>query len=103
MVKIVVFTPESHTDIVCDAMGEAGAGHIGNYSHCFFLTKGHGRFTPGLGTNPYVGEVGKREEAVEIKIETVCPREKLQVVIEAVKEVHPYEEIAFDVYPLEQV
>lgn len=100
-VKIVVFTPETHADIVREAMGKAGAGKIGHYSHCSFSTKGIGRFKPEVGANPHVGKVGKFEEVVEERIETLCSREKLQEVISAIKDVHPYDEVAVDVYPLE--
>jgi hypothetical protein len=102
-VKIVVFVPETHTDVVREAMGHAGAGKIGNYSHCTFSSKGTGRFRPEQGANPHVGEVGKFEEVVEERIETICPIEKLDQVIAAVKKVHPYDEVALDVYPLENI
>ena len=102
-VKIVIFVPETHTDIVREAMSKAGAGKIGNYTHCTFSSKGIGRFKPEVGTNPHIGEVGKYEEVIEERIETVCEREKLQEVIRAIKEVHPYDEIAMDVYPLENI
>jgi hypothetical protein len=102
-VKIVVFVPETHTDIVREAMGKAGAGKIGNYTYCTFSSKGVGRFKPEQGANPHIGEVGKFEEVVEERIETVCPREKLQEVIKAIKKVHPYDEVALDVYPLENI
>ena len=102
-VKIVVFVPETHTDVVREAMGKAGAGKIGNYSHCSFSTKGIGRFKPERGANPYIGEIGKTEEVIEERIEMICPREKLGAVIEVIKEAHPYEEVAFDVYPLENL
>ncbi len=100
-VKIVVFVPETHTDMVREAMGKAGAGVIGNYSFCTFSTKGIGRFKSEQGANPHIGKIGKSEEVVEERIETVCPREKLEAVIKAIKEVHPYDEVALDVYPLE--
>jgi hypothetical protein len=102
-VKIVVFVPETHTDAVREAMGKVGAGKIGNYSHCSFSSKGIGRFKPEDGANPHIGEVGKFEEVIEERIETLCPREKLQEVITAIKEVHPYDEVALDVYPLENI
>jgi hypothetical protein len=102
-VKIVVFVPETHTNIVREAMGKAGAGKIGNYSFCSFSTKGIGRFKPEDGANPHIGEVGKFEEVEEERIETVCTRENLEAVITAIKEVHPYEEVAFDIYPLENI
>lgn len=102
-VKIVVFVPETHTDVVREAMGKAGAGKIGNYSFCSFSSKGVGRFRPEQGANPHIGEVGKFEEVAEERIETICSREKLQDVIAAIEEVHPYDEVALDVYPLENI
>lgn len=102
-VKIVIFVPETHTDIVREAMGKAGAGKIGNYTHCTFSSKGVGRFKPEADANPYIGEVGKYEEVIEERIETVCPRGILQEVIKAIKEVHPYDEVALDIYPLENI
>lgn len=102
-VKIVVFVPETHTNVVRKAMGDAGAGIIGNYSHCTFSSKGVGRFRPESGANPHIGEVGKYEEVIEERIETVCSREKLEDIIKAIKEVHPYDEVALDVYQLENI
>ncbi len=99
-VKIVVFVPKTHADAVRNAMGEAGAGVIGNYKHCSFSSDGYGRFVPQDGANPHIGEVGVPEAVLEERIETVCPIEKLEEVIKAIKEVHPYEEVALDVYPL---
>ncbi|MFA6227069.1 MAG: hypothetical protein WC631_01125 [Candidatus Paceibacterota bacterium] len=102
-VKIVVFVPETHTNIVREAMANAGAGIIGNYTNCTFSTKGIGRFKPVEYAKPHIGSVGKLEEVVEERIETICPREKLQEVIKAIKKVHPYEEVALDIYPLENI
>lgn len=99
-VKIVVFVPESHADAVRQAVGDAGAGKIGNYSHCSFSSKGRGRFLPLEGANPTIGEVGKSEVVEEERIEFVCERTILNKVVEAMKKAHPYEEVAFDVYPL---
>jgi hypothetical protein len=99
-VKIIVYVPETHADIVREAMGKAGAGKIGNYTFCSFSTKGLGRFKPEQGANPHIGAVGKFEEVAEEKIEVSCSKEKLEDVIKAIKEVHPYDEVAFDVYPL---
>jgi hypothetical protein len=100
-VKIVVFVPDTHTDVVREAMGKAGAGKIGNYSFCSFSSKGTGRFKPENGANPHIGKVGSFEEVAEERIETVCLREKLQAVIQAIRAVHPYDEIAMDIYSLE--
>lgn len=99
-VKIVVFAPESHADVVRQVMGDAGAGKIGNYSHCSFSSKGIGRFLPEEGANPTIGQVGKSEEVVEDRIEMVCPRELAPSVVTAIKSVHPYDEVALDIYEL---
>ncbi len=84
-------------------MGNAGAGKIGNYEFCTFTSKGTGRFKPIAGANPTIGEVGKLEATEEERIETVCSEEKLKDVLKAIKEVHPYEEPATDVYPIEVI
>lgn len=102
VVKIVVFVPESHADVVREAMGTAGAGKIGNYTYCSFSSKGIGRFKPEEGASPFIGELGKVESVPEERIEVVCGRDIVSTVITAMKKVHPYEEVAFDVYPLEE-
>ncbi|MDP3955135.1 MAG: hypothetical protein Q8Q15_02100 [bacterium] len=99
-VKIVVFVPKTHTNEVRQAMGEAGAGRIGLYSHCSYSVDGVGRYKPLEGANPKIGKVGKFEEVQEERIECVCERSKAKEVIEAMRKVHPYEEVAFDIYPL---
>jgi hypothetical protein len=103
LVKIVVFVPESHADAVREAMGNAGAGRIGNYTFCSFSSKGTGRFRPEEGANPAIGKVGALEAVEEERIEVVCGRDILTQVFEAIKSVHPYEEVALDIYPLEEV
>lgn len=100
LIKIVVFVPKTHTNVVRQAMGDAGAGKIGSYSHCSFSIDGVGRYKPTEGAKPFIGEVGKFEEVVEERIECVCNRSKAKEVIAAMKKVHPYEEVAFDIYPL---
>ncbi|MEK7672761.1 MAG: hypothetical protein AAB373_02665 [Patescibacteria group bacterium] len=99
-VKITVFVPPSHGDAVRKALAEAGCGHIGDYDYCSFTAKGIGRFRPLKGAEPYIGEEGKIEEVEEEKIETICLKEKIKDVVEAVKRVHPYEEPAMDIAPL---
>ena len=101
--KIVVYVPEDHADQLREAMGNAGAGKIGNYTHCTFTVKGTGRFKPGEGANPTIGNVGKLEEVAEDRIETVCNETKLKQVLKAIKNAHPYEEPATDVYPIEVI
>jgi len=99
-VKLVVFVPETHAEVVREAMGKAGAGLIGDYKHCSFSVKGVGRFIPLETAHPTIGQIGKMEEVVEERIETVCYKKDLDKIIEAIKRVHPYEEVALDVYPL---
>lgn len=99
--KIVFYVPESHADRLREAIGNAGAGIIGNYSHCTFTLKGVGRFKPNAAANPTIGERGKLEEVVEDRIETVCEADKLKAVLQAIRDEHPYEEPAIDVYPIE--
>ncbi len=99
-VKIVVFVPLSHADKVRDAIGKAGGGIIGNYSHCSFSSKGIGRFKPNSKANPHIGKSGKLEQVEEERIEFVCPKNKAKAIIKALKSSHPYEEVALYIYPL---
>lgn len=101
MFKLVVFVPEEHSDRVREAMFRAGAGWIGNYSHCSFNMQGTGTFMPREGTNPYLGEQGKLERAEEVRIETIVPGPIRRKVIQAMIKAHPYEEVAYDLYPLD--
>ena len=102
-VKLVVYVPEMHADAVRQAMGNAGAGVIGNYTHCTFSAKGIGRFRAEDGAKPFLGKVGEVTAVSEERIETVCSRDRIKRVIEAIRKVHPYEEIAMDIYPLEDI
>jgi dinuclear metal center YbgI/SA1388 family protein len=99
--KLVVFVPETHQDKVRDAMFAAGAGWIGGYSHCSFNLNGTGTFMPREGTNPFIGAQGKLEKAAEVRIETVVPESELKRVVQAMLRAHPYEEVAYDVYPMD--
>lgn len=98
--KLAVFTPVDHVNEVVDALSEAGAGHIGNYSHCTFQAPGTGTFKPLEGANPYIGTQHKIERVEELKIETIVPETLLKKVVEAMLKAHPYEEVAYDIYPL---
>ncbi len=99
--KIAVYVPVSHEIIVREALGEAGAGYIGNYSHCTFNTQGIGTFKPEDDANPFIGTVGEIESVKEVKIETIIPSKLLQKTIDNMIKSHPYEEVAYDVYKLE--
>jgi len=102
-VKIVVFVPETHANAVREAMGKAGAGKLGNYSFASFSCKGIGRFKPESGAHPAIGHVGNLEAVVEERIETICPCGLVSDVVAAIRKVHPYEEIALDIYSLEEI
>ncbi|MEK7529236.1 MAG: hypothetical protein AAB592_05710 [Patescibacteria group bacterium] len=99
-VKVVVYVPLSHADAIREALARSGAGHIGNYDNCSFSTKGTGRFRGLEGSKPFVGSSGKLEEVEEERIETICPREKLDSVLAEIKKIHPYDEPAVDIYPM---
>lgn len=101
LLKLVVFVPKESLDTVRDAMGKAGAGWIGNYRDCSFTTEGIGTFRPQEGTNPYIGTQGNLEKVEEYRIETVASEKIIDQVVSAMKSVHPYEEVAYDIYPLE--
>lgn len=99
--KIVVYVPEKDAEKLRTAIGDAGAGIIGNYTHCTFTIKGTGRFRPNEEANPSIGQAGKLEEVAEDRIETVCEEDKLSAVLRVIRDTHPYEEPATDVYPIE--
>lgn len=98
--KIVVFTPPEALQKVSEAMWDAGAGCIGNYDRTAFRGRGTGTFRPLPGADPYDGEVGKQEEADEWRLEVIVPATQRGAVIDAMKSAHPYEEVAYDAYPL---
>lgn len=100
--KVVVFVPKTHHEQVLQAMAAIGAGWIGNYSHCTFNVEGIGTFMPMEGTNPFIGKEGKLEKVEEIRIETIVPAALQNRVVKAMMKAHPYEEVAYDIYPVEQ-
>ncbi|WP_211658664.1 Nif3-like dinuclear metal center hexameric protein [Phytoactinopolyspora halophila] len=101
--KLIVFVPEPDTPQVLDALTTAGAGIIGNYERCAWMTSGTGTFRPGAGANPTIGAVGDVEEVAEHRLEMVLPRRIRASVIAALYEAHPYEEPAYDIYELADV
>ena len=100
MRKLVVFVPREALDDVRDAVFEAGAGRIGNYERCSWYTQGTGTFLGGEGSSPALGEIGREQRIAELRLETVFPAERQEEVLAALREAHPYEEPAFDVYAL---
>ncbi len=101
MKKIVVFVPIDHADKVAEAMFMAGAGNIGEYSECSFRLNGTGTFRGSEKSNPAVGEKGHSEKVDEIRLEAIANRWDTGKIISSIYESHPYEEPAFDIYPLE--
>ncbi|MCU1566023.1 MAG: hypothetical protein JWQ56_960 [Pseudarthrobacter sp.] len=91
---LVFYVPVTHTERVLKAIGDAGAGWIGNYSHCSFTSPGTGRFTPRDGASPYQGQTGIPEEAAEDRVECVVEGPLLVTVVAALRAAHPYEEPA---------
>lgn len=100
MRKLVVFVPREALDPVRDALFAAGAGRIGAYERCSWYTQGTGTFLAGEGASPTVGERGREERVAELRLETVYPAEREDEVVAALRAAHPYEEPAFDLYPL---
>lgn len=98
--KLVVFVPAENTQDVLNALYEAGAGQIGNYDHCSFLTEGTGTFRPLDGANPVIGTVGDDESVTEHRVEVVFPSHLESVIVAAMKRAHPYEVVAYDLFAL---
>ncbi|WP_066495402.1 Nif3-like dinuclear metal center hexameric protein [Abyssisolibacter fermentans] len=99
--KIIVYVPTTHAEALREKLNEAGAGDIGNYSHCSFTTEGIGTFMPKENTNPFIGEVNRLEKVNEAKIETIIHKTALNNIIDIILKNHPYEEPAYDIYQLE--
>jgi len=99
--KLVVFCPENSSMGVRDAIFKAGAGHIGNYDSCSFNAPGYGTFRALKGANPFVGEVDELHRENEIRMEFIFPRFRQSAIINALILAHPYEEVAYDIYPIE--
>lgn len=99
-VKLVWFVPAEALEVTREAVFEAGAGRIGDYERCSWYTAGTGTFLGGDESDPAVGERGREEHVPELRVETVVSEELLDDVVAALRDAHPYEEPAFDVYPL---
>ncbi len=98
--KLMVFVPLAQAEAVRQAIFAAGGGHISNYSECSFNTAGEGTFKAGEGANPFVGSIGERHTENEIKVEVIFQSWLEGAVINAMKQAHPYEEVAYDIIPL---
>lgn len=102
-VKLVTFVPESHLAQVRDAVAEAGAGVIGDYTHCSFSAPGTGTFKPSARSHPFSGSIGKVNEEPEQRFEVLVNKARLGPVLEALFRAHPYEEVAYDVFPVDNL
>jgi hypothetical protein len=98
--KLVWFVPEAALDVTREAVFAAGAGRIGEYERCSWYTAGTGTFLAREGAGPAIGEVGKEEHVPELRVETVVPFERAEAVVRALREAHPYEEVAFELYEI---
>lgn len=99
-VKINVFVPLTHSDLIRKAIGDAGAGKFGNYDFCSFSSKGIGRFRANEKAKPFIGEKNKIEEIQEERIEFICEKNKVKSVIKLIRKLHPYEEPGIDIHEL---
>jgi hypothetical protein len=102
-VKLVYFVPEEARDATRDAVFRAGGGVIGEYERCSWYTRGTGTFLAGQGAEPAVGSVGEEERVEEYRVEIVVPEEAVSAAVAALRSAHPYEEVAFDLYPLHEL
>jgi hypothetical protein len=98
--KLVWFVPEEALDATREAVFAAGAGRIGEYERCSWYTGGTGTFLGREGTDPTIGEPGREERTPELRVETVVPAEKAGAIVAALLEAHPYEEVAYELYPI---
>jgi dinuclear metal center YbgI/SA1388 family protein len=99
--KLTVFVPPDYEDRVRENLAEAGLGVIGRYSHCSFAARGAGTYLPEAGAQPFRGEAARLNRAEEIRLEMVAPESRLPAALARLKESHPYEEVAYDLYPLQ--
>jgi hypothetical protein len=100
VLKLVWYVPREAVDVTREAVFAAGAGRIGEYDRCSWYTAGTGTFRPGEGTDPAIGDPGREQRVSELRVETVVPAELAAKVVAVLKAAHPYEEVAFELYPL---
>ena len=101
MYKLTVYIPESHLDVVKDALFAAGAGRYSAYDRCCWQVLGQGQFRPLAGSAPFIGKTGIEEHVPEYRVELICPDEAVASVTRALRASHPYEEPAFDFVRIE--
>ena len=101
MYKLCVYVPASHLEQVKQALFDAGAGRIGDYDSCCWQVSGQGQFRPLAGADPFIGSQGRIETVEEYKVELVCEDALIAATVAALKQAHPYEEPAYQVWKLE--
>ncbi len=100
MIQLCFYVPQTHVEIVKQALFSAGAGQIGNYEHCAWQVLGEGQFRPKAGSKPFLGSEDRLERLPEFRVEMVCEDAKIKAAIAALIESHPYEEPAFHYWPI---
>ncbi|HUH42215.1 MAG TPA: hypothetical protein VLZ29_03790 [Sulfurimonas sp.] len=103
MYKLNFFVPATDKERVKEALFKVGAGRYENYEYCSFETLGSGQFKPIKDANPHIGELNKLEKVQEYKVEMICSHELIHEAIKVLKEVHPYEEVAYEVFQMEEL
>lgn len=98
--KLIVNVPLTHADAVRKALGDAGAGKVGNYTHCSFSVRGTGRFIPNAQANPHIGQSGQLETVEEEQIQVDVTGPDMKAVLAAMRASHPYEEIGYEIYEI---
>ena len=103
MYKFIAYIPETHLETVKTALFRAGAGQLGNYSHCSWQTLGQGQFLPLSGANPATGQVGTVETVSEWQLQTIVAKDNIKAILQAYKDAHPYEEPAYEILQMIEV
>lgn len=103
LLKLVFFVPESHKEIVKEAIFSAGAGRYEGYDCCSWESQGHGQFRPLQGSDPFIGKQGEIERVLEFRVETVCPESKIKSILDALITAHPYETPAYEVWSVKTI
>jgi hypothetical protein len=101
--KLVVYVPQTNLEAVRIALASSGAGKLGKYDHCAFISHGIGVYRPLKGSNPHKGEIGNLEREGEAKIEVTIEKKLLKKAVSAVKKIHPYEEPVIEIYELKAI
>jgi hypothetical protein len=100
MYKLSFYVPLDHLETVKNALFQAGAGRYQHYDRCCWQVAGQGQFRPLPGSDPFIGSTGVEEKIPEYKVEMLCPPDRIKAIISALLSVHPYQEPAYEIYPI---